>query len=199
MSAPGERPDLGALREEIWQELSRACTERTHPWRAATLATHSEQGPQARVVIVREVWPQKAELAIYTDTRAGKVQQLQQDPRACLVMWWPERGWQLRLQLKVQVHTDGLAVASRWARLRHHRAAQDYLSPLAPGQALNPPPSAHTAPPHAMAAHDRSHFGVLMGQVLSLDWLSLSEKGHQRAQFELGHEGQEGLQRWVQA
>jgi hypothetical protein len=165
----------------LWVELARAATVRGHPWRQATLATTCPRlGAQARTVVIREVDIDARELLVYTDTRSPKVAQLDQDPRAQIVCWSAALGWQLRLSCVVGCETEGLDVTSRWATLRHTRAAQDYLSPLAPGSVLGPGAVATMLP----AGELRGAFAVLRARVLEMDWLSLDPAGHQRAVFD---------------
>lgn len=172
---------LAARHAALWQELTRAATVRGHPWRQATLATTCPRlGAQARTVVIREVDVDARELLVYTDTRSPKVAQLDQDPRAQIVCWSAALGWQLRLSCVVGCESEGLDVTSRWARLRHTRAAQDYLSPLAPGSVLGP--AAAVATP--AAGEPRGAFAVLRARVLAMDWLSLDPTGHQRAVFD---------------
>ena len=74
------------------------------------------------------------------------------------------------------VQTSGLAVSSRWARLKLSPAAQDYLSPLPPGAPLT------AAPSRPQPDRDsRSHFAVVQAQVQAMDWLELRPGGHRRA------------------
>ncbi|MDZ7857067.1 pyridoxamine 5'-phosphate oxidase family protein [Sphaerotilus sp.] len=173
---------LSSRHAALWAELARAATVRGHPWRQVTLATTCPQlGPQARTVVIREVDLDARELLIYTDTRSPKVAQLDQDPRAQIVCWSAALGWQLRLRCVVGCETEGLDVTSRWATLRHTRAAQDYLSPLAPGSVLGSDGvMAAAAPP----GERRGAFAVLRARVLEMDWLSLDPAGHQRAVFD---------------
>lgn len=171
---------LPALGETLWDELARAVRTRGHPWRQAVLATTcAVRGAQARTVVLREVDPEARELLVYTDTRSPKVAQLDQDPRAQIVCWSPALGWQLRLGCEIACESEGLEVSSRWAMLRHTRAAQDYLSPLAPGS----PRAAEPAPGPAPAAV-RGAFAVLRARVLEMDWLALDPDGHRRAVFD---------------
>ncbi len=177
----------------LWTELERAVTERGHPWRQPVLATTCPlRGAQARTVVLREVDPATRTLLLYTDIRSPKVAQLDHDPRAQLVCWSPALGWQLRLSVDVRCETDGLDVTSRWARLRHTRAAQDYLSPLAPGS-VQPAPGTVTAPAEAVAV--RGAFAVLRAQVREMDWLVLDPQGHRRAMFDF-RDGQPAA-RWL--
>lgn len=139
-----------------------------------TLATCDEQGlPDARTVVLREVDAAQEELVFFTDARSPKVAQLRHRPDAVLVLWSAELGWQLRLRVDCEVHTSGLAVSSRWARLKSTPAAQDYLAPLPPGALMETP--------HTGLLEAREHFAVVHARVCEMDWLALSETGHRRA------------------
>ncbi|BDI03481.1 pyridoxamine 5'-phosphate oxidase family protein [Sphaerotilus microaerophilus] len=166
---------LDDIEEALWQELGHCVHERDHDWRRCVLASSGEQGADARLVVLREVDREARELMIYTDTRSPKVAQLQRDRRATLVCWSAALGWQLRLRGEVEVACDGLQVTSRWATIKHRPAAQDYLSPLAPG-------SEWVA--GGKVDHPREHFGVMTLQVQSVDWLEVHALGHRRAMFD---------------
>ena len=101
--------------------------------------------------------------------------QFQARPRATLVLWCAQLGWQLRLRLALEVETSGLAVSSRWARLKLTPAAQDYLSPLPPGTPLDQPLPERTS---------REHFAVVTGRIEAIDWLDLHADGQRRAAFD---------------
>jgi len=165
----------------LWAELVRAVGLREHPWRHPVLATTcATRGAQARTVVLREVDPVARALIAYTDIRTPKVAQLDRDPRAQIVCWSAALGWQLRLSCVVTSESDGLGVTSRWATLRHTHAAQDYLSPRAPGSALSAPGDDSEAGPGAV----RGTFTLLRARVLEMDWLSLERAGHRRAVFD---------------
>ena len=92
-------------------------------------------------------------------------------------------GWQLRLSVRLEIETSGLAASSRWARLQMSPAAQDYLAPRAPGTAITTPPERES----------RAHFAVVTARVRSMDWLALDRAaGHRRAVFD------DRGARWVQ-
>jgi len=176
--------DLGSIQKRIWAELGAAAHQRGHPWRTAVLATAGgPAGCDARTVVLREADPVARELVFFTDARSPKAAQLMQNPSGVMVMWSADLGWQLRLAVGLTLETSGLAVSSRWARLKMSPAAQDYLSPLAPGT-----PLAHPAPERGT----RDHFAVVTAQVQTTDWLSLDPSGHRRAIFDRAGA------RWVQ-
>lgn len=174
---------LAAVRTALWQELARAAHDKHHEWRTPVLATVDGDAADARTVVLREVDAESSALLIFSDARAAKLAQLQAHPVGTLVMWSRRLSWQLRLRVQLSAQTEGLAVASRWARLKLSAAAQDYLSPLAPGQAIAGPET-EAPPATALPAADRGHFALLQARVLSADWLELHAGGHRRARFD---------------
>lgn len=170
-----ERLDsLPAIEAALWREIAAAPADKHHPWRTAVLATTDGDLGDARMVVLRAVDAAKRRVTIYTDIRAGKVAQLTAHPVGTLVLWSPALCWQLRLRVQLQAHGDGLEVSSHWARLKLSPAADDYLSALAPGSALD----------SALGARaERAHFAVIVAEVLAVDWLELHAQGHRRARF----------------
>jgi hypothetical protein len=187
MPNPARLDSLAAIGSAVWDELARAADDRAHPWRMPVLATSGPEGlPDARMVVVREVDPARRLLTIFTDARASKVAHIAARPSGVLVHWSEPLAWQLRLRVRLDVHTDGLAVTSRWARVKVTPSAQDYLSPLAPGAPLE------GAPRPARHVEHREHFAVISAAVEAVDWLELHPEGHRRAVFD------DAGARWVQ-
>lgn len=168
---------LEAIEAAVWRELAAAAQDRGHAWRYMALATVDRDGVDARTVVLRETDARRRALVFYSDARAGKVEQLAAHPAATALLWSPALDWQLRLRLDVEVETDGLAVTTRWARVKMTPSARDYLSPLVPGAPLQ---AAGTPPPAAT----RECFAVLTARVRSLDWLELHAEGNRRARFD---------------
>ena len=185
---PERLKTLPEIEAALWQELLHATRDRHHEWRTLVLATaaldaQGAAGADARTVVLREVDADARQLRVYTDARARKVAQVAAHPAATLLMWSKRLGWQLRCRATCTVDDEGLAVSSRWASIKLSPAAQDYLSPLAPGSALD----AQTP-----AVAQRECFAVLTAQVTRIDWLELHRAGHRRAVFG------DGVARWVQ-
>ena len=176
---PTRLQSLQEIEAAVWNALGEAVRDKSHAWRTPVLATvdagDGEPAADARTVVLREVAAAERELVVYSDGRAGKVRQLRAHPLGTLVFWSRELGWQLRCRCTLTIEDDGLAVSSRWAGIKASPAAQDYLSPLAPGSDL-----AGEAPP---VGH-REYFSVISARVVSMDWLELDARGHRRARFE---------------
>ena len=171
---------LDGVQAAINQELAAATSHKGHPWRVGVLATTDGDVADARSVVLREWDETRRTLLIYTDARSPKVEQFSSHPMGTLVLWSEPMGWQLRLRVKLELQTAGLAVSSRWARLKMTPAAHDYLSPLPRGVALD---ATHPAPPTPVR-ESRSHFAVVKARVQATDWLELHADGHRRARFD---------------
>jgi len=173
---PATRLESLPLIETVcWQELAEAATDRQHEWRTMALATIDGTQAEVRSVVLRDVDIAKRRLVFFTDSRSQKVAQLRAQPRASLLLWSQRMSWQLRLRAHFVVEVDGLEVSSRWARLKLSPAAQDYLSPLAPGTPIER---------WEVNRSSREHFAVVTAQVVELDWLELHAEGHRRARFD---------------
>jgi pyridoxamine 5'-phosphate oxidase len=169
---------LMEIEAAAWHELARAAGDKSHPWRTPVLATiepgTGAPSAEARTVVLREVDATSHTLLFFSDSRAPKLRQLRAQPRGTLLFWSSALGWQLRCAVTLQAEDEGLGVSSRWTRIKLSPAAQDYLSPLPPGAALE---GAAPAPAR------RENFAVVTAAVQSIDWLELHPDGHRRAGF----------------
>ena len=182
-SAPGSAPrarlhSLAAIEAALWHELANAAHDPLHGWRRQVLATSSDDGDaaDARTLVLRELERDERTLLFYTDARSGKAHQVAARPLGTLVAWCPVLSWQLRLRVRLELQTAGLAVSSRWAKLALTPAARDYLGPAAPGTPVDPEAAAHEV--------GRTFFALLSAQVLAIDWLEIGEHAHRRAAFD---------------
>jgi hypothetical protein len=167
--------DLHEIESAVWRELEAAPARREHGWRVGVLATTDGTMGDARSVVLRDVDTGARTLIVYADSRSPKAAQIQAFPQGTLVLWSAELSWQLRLRVMLGLETTGLAVSSRWARLKMTPGAQDYLSPLPPGT-----PVARPAPERG----SREHFALLTARIAAIDWLELHADGHRRAMFD---------------
>ena len=81
-----------------------------HEPNAMTLATCDADGtPSARVVLLKGV--DSAGFVFYTNYLSQKARELEQNPRAALVFWWPELERQVRVEGQISKTTDAEADA----------------------------------------------------------------------------------------
>jgi pyridoxamine 5'-phosphate oxidase len=177
---PSKEPTAEAIRERIWQELTRCTVDRHHEWRTPVLATIGLDGtPQARAVVLRQASEATQSLIIFTDRRTPKVAELAAQPAGMLTFWSKRLGWQCRIALKVKVLVDGPEVDAAWERMSRSAAAKDYLAAKAPGSPIISDGSSEETNA-SLTAH---HLALLSGQISSIDWLELGQSAHRRIRF----------------
>jgi len=69
----------------LW--MDEAVSAREHEPNAATLATCAENHPSARIVLLKGI--EAGNLLFYTNYQSRKAKQLDANPRAAMVFWWP--------------------------------------------------------------------------------------------------------------
>jgi pyridoxamine 5'-phosphate oxidase len=177
---PSKEPTAEAIRERIWQELTRCTVDRHHEWRTPVLATIGLDGtPQARAVVLRQASKTTQSLIIFTDRRTPKVAELEVQPAGMLTFWSKRLAWQCRVALNFKVLVDGPEIDAAWQRMSRSAAAKDYLSVRVPGSALVRDDS-FVETNASLTAHQ---LAILTGQILSIDWLELGQSAHRRIKF----------------
>jgi pyridoxamine 5'-phosphate oxidase len=166
--------DLSTTLDQVWLRLGRGVVDRKSDARHLVFATTSPDGPEARVVVLRNAERVSASVSVYTDLRSAKVRELRQDPRATLLVWEQKA----RLQIRLRVHVDiksGEAVASNWQRVPDV-ARSVYGSEPAPGAPIDDPT-------YMTAQAKPEAFAVLLCHVREIETLHLGNDFHRRAKF----------------
>lgn len=180
-----------------WARLRAGVLGRHDPFHQGVLANATDEGPQARYVVLRAADAASGTLAFHTDARSPKYAALAADPRLAWVFFG--HGEQLRIEGRVRLHHDDDAARATWAAMRP-LARRTYAVPLPPGTAVDAPEDAGLpglgapADPAALEAA-RARFVLARVEATRLDWLSLAASGHRRARFERGPDGWQG--RWL--
>ncbi|MEO1643371.1 MAG: pyridoxamine 5'-phosphate oxidase family protein [Pseudomonadota bacterium] len=166
---------LKQIETDAWNLLGRAVVYKRSPMRWFTLATVSPKGqPEARTVVLREVSRESYRITLFTDRRAAKVAALRANPGAECHFFDSRKMLQFRLSGVATILTKG----TRWQTLFDkvpEYALGDYSALIAPGTAGG------MESDMALAAQ---YFTVVDISIHTMDWLSLSREGHQRAHFD---------------
>lgn len=160
-------------RTEIWTALAAAVTQPGNGWRTPALASCDADGlPRVRSLVLRDVDAASWRLSSYTDRRSPKVAQLLAQPRVELLFWCPQRRWQLRVEARASIETQGSRVEQIWDSLANTQQAGDYLTLNAPGDPVDADERWRQTSTPQLAIIDFS--------VQRFDWLCLSRQGHSR-------------------
>lgn len=169
-----EAERLNQIETDTWNALGRAVVDKKSPLRWFTLATVSPDGqPQARTVVLRAIDRATHTLTLYTDHRAAKTAALNANPNAECHFFDSRKMLQYRLSGTAEILTEG----PRWQSL-FNKLPECALSDYA---ALTPPGT--SGPGKVESGLAAQHFTVIDIAINTLDWLSLSREGHERARF----------------
>lgn len=179
---------LDTILATTWAQLVRGAERRAEPFHLGVLGTAGAEGPSLRTVVLRAAYPEQRVLLCHTDTRSGKLAEIRNDDRVAWLFYDANEKLQLRLRGKAAVRADDSLAQTQWQRTRPS-ARRCYLAIHGPGTTLATasagwsPPFDTRAPTLAESERGWAHFSVVACQVEVIDWLRLSARGHQRAQF----------------
>jgi pyridoxamine 5'-phosphate oxidase len=187
-------PSLADLEQTSWQQLAAVLDETNNApiapgFKTMVVASRSETGANARMVVLRKVDPIQKYIWFHTDVRAAKVMQFEAFPNATLLFWDEALRTQLRLTVETQLHMNDYVADEHWKTVGM-ASRKNYLSEVDPGsQQPSPYPG---FPPHLGAnlpspdesEAGRPNFAVIECRVLTMDYLRLSREGQLRAFFQ---------------
>ncbi|MEM1365817.1 MAG: pyridoxamine 5'-phosphate oxidase family protein [Pseudomonadota bacterium] len=176
---------LDGVLDGIWSTLTRARADAKHAWRYPAFCTINADGwPAARTVGLREVVQGDGRLAIHTDVRSAKIDELLAEPRCSLMFYNSRTQEQLRVTGFGVVRSAG-DTQKVWEQLparQHH----NYSVQPEPGSEIESWDSYAHGTDEAVFA---SHFRVIDVSIRQMDWIRLDRPvdgiGHKRASFYL--------------
>ena len=184
---PDHHNDLPATLKFAWQMLGRGVQDRRSAFHTPVLSTHSADGPQARVLVLRAFELATRSLTFHTDTRSAKLLDLAADPRVALTFYDAARKVQLRINGTCTVHAGNALSHQRWSASRP--SSLRCFAGAPPGRISAVPTSGLPVqlegrePELAELADAEQHFAVLTVAVQQLEWLHLHSRGQRRAAF----------------
>ncbi|MEO0498594.1 MAG: pyridoxamine 5'-phosphate oxidase family protein [Pseudomonadota bacterium] len=186
-------PNLVAVLAGIWATLERAKADAKHAWRYPAFCTMTADGwPTARTVGLREVLRDTGHLAIHTDVRSAKIEELLAEPKCSLMFYNARTQEQLRVAGAATIRASDEAVEV-WASLPVHQHHNYSVEP-APGTEISTWNGyTHGTDPATISGH----FRVIDIAVQHMDWIRLDRPvegiGHKRAAFDV----KAGRARWL--
>lgn len=169
-------PTLPPLAEEIFRRLKQAVTDLQNPWRLPVLSTIGPEGPDARVVVLREASDDGSEYVAYSDLRSAKVEQLRRQSGFALVFYDPVDLVQLRIRGLARIVSETGSESCRWLALSQNQR-KNYQSIRAPGE----PVGSANFGEELGDSSGLENFAVIFFHALEIDWLWLARTGHRRA------------------
>ena len=169
--------------EEIFQsvkhELHRGALDAKHPFRFVTLATKSENGVDARYVVVRSI-DEELNIFFFTDGRTSKVKQLVSFPDMALLFYHPAKRTQIKILGKALIHSNDEFKAKFWSKIQVE-GQKAYNQILVPGSAIQDPSEAFAWNEPLTV----TNFTLIQVKPIEIDALQLKGNEHLRVLFKL--------------
>lgn len=188
-SEPDHYNCLDAVKREAFALLGRGASDRRSALHTPVLVTHGSDGfPAARTVVLRGVDPNLRTIAIHSDYRAGKVTDITGNNRAAVVFYDPRKKIQIRSTGHCRIHHLDDVARNAWRKVPT-LSRRCYLADP-PGSIAEKPSSGFPselekqAPALEQSEMGFKNFVVIRFELLALEWLYLSARGHRRAKIE---------------
>lgn len=180
--------DLEWVLEQCWSSFRAGAEGAICPWRLPIVGTGCSEGAELRTVVLREADTDSRTLTFHTDARAQKVTELEKSGRAAWLFFDPQIGVQIRAQSHVTLHHNDDLARRLWEDVPRD-ARGNYSSRQSPGEPLDSRIATTLCGEEAFF-----NFLVVQCEVVFLDWLQISNDGHQRAQFRWNGKAWNGVQ-----
>jgi pyridoxamine 5'-phosphate oxidase len=177
-SLPSFYNDLAASLDMAWLLWGRGTADRHSGFHTPVVTSVDQDGnPQARTMILRAVDREARTMRFHTDVRSAKMLHWKFKSRVCVLGYDASKKIQLRVDGRVNLHTDDAVAEKAWRSSRPESRAA-YGVKNAPGHAVGAPSDAPQS-----NEQGRENFAVAMVEVESLEWTYLSAEGNRRAIF----------------
>jgi pyridoxamine 5'-phosphate oxidase len=180
--------DLELSFAQAWQLWVRGGKDRKSPFHTPVVATLGADGPEVRVMVLRQADKEMRMLRFHTDIRSGKIAELAAHSAISILGYDSGSRIQLRVRGTGRIERDTLNTDLAWERTSLS-SRKCYLAHEFPGAHVAEP-SSGLAPiwtvrdPTPEESHaGRPQFAILMVDVVEIEWVFLASPGHRRAQF----------------
>ena len=174
--------NLDGFLDHAWKLVVRGAADRRSPFHVPTLVTLGIDGaPRARSVVLRKA--AATSLRFHSDARAGKIAEVQAEPRVAVHFYAKEQKLQVRATGAASVHCGDDPIAREaWAETRSfsrtcYRVTPPAGSPITAGGAYDQPGGGDDG---------RDNFAVIECAIDGYEVLYLAAAGHRRARLRQG-------------
>jgi pyridoxine/pyridoxamine 5'-phosphate oxidase len=179
---------LETILEQCWTAFRTGANKADSPWRLPIVGTAGASGAELRTVVLRAADENTRSLVFHTDARSQKAKELEKSGQAAWLFFNPQSGVQIRAQTHVTLLQHNDTARKLWEQVPAEAQA-NYSSALTPGEPVKDQPL-------RLLNDDETfqNFMVVQCKIDFLDWLQISEDGHQRAQFNWDGHAWNGVQ-----
>ena len=160
---------------KIFEQLTEASRQKTHPFRLCTLGTVGlDRMARLRTVVLREVLPDR-DLLFFTDRRSKKVTHLKENNLAGMLFYDPKNKVQVKIEGAAQIIREGEDLRTYWDQIAEENR-KDYTS-------SNPPGSIVGHPDEVEYLKDKDYFCAIRITPYRIEYLELQPVSHIKVRY----------------
>ena len=180
--------------ESIFNMINRGVRDGKDDFHTMVFSNLRHDKVESRCVILRDFNKANKTLVFNSDVRSPKVSAIQKNPDTQCLFYHFKDKTQLRISTYSTVHINDDIHSKFWDKTAIS-SRKCYLTKYAPSQTIEimddglPDHLLGKIPTREESEAGKINFAVIMNKILSIDWLYLSSKGHQRARYDFSGRG----------
>ena len=186
--------------ESIFNMINRGVKEGKDDFHTMIFSNLQDNKVESRCVILRDFNKETKTLIFNTDVRSPKVEAIKLHPETNCLFYNFKDKTQLRISTYSTVHINDDVFDNSWKKTAIS-SRKCYLTKYAPSELIESMDDG--IPEHLFAKipsleeseSGKVNFAVISNKIISIDWLYLSSKGHQRARYDFSK--QEVKKSWL--
>ena len=175
--------------ESIFNMINRGVGEGKDDFHTMVFSNLQDNKVESRCVILRNFNKETKTLFFNTDVRSPKVEAIKRYPDTSCLFYHFKDKTQLRISTYSTVHVNDSVHENSWKNTAIS-SRKCYLTKYRPSSLIESMDDG--IPDHLLAKiptleeseFGKMNFAVIMNKIVSIDWLYLSSKGHQRARYD---------------
>ncbi len=185
-----ENLTLSEVLQASFQHLDDAVHNRKSPMRCPIVATIGDNGPNQRIMVLREFDQDSRVLRFHTDFRSPKVAELEQNDKISILAYDPEKRVQLKIYGTAKIYNEGDKATEAWIQT-DTMGRRCYLCEPGSGAKSSVPDSGISKdiqsrrPTIEETEAGRKNFAILLANFHQIEWMYLNSQGNRGASFHL--------------
>ena len=161
--------------KKIFEQLTAATREKTHPFRLCTLGTVGlDRMARLRTVVLRDVLPDK-DLLFFTDRRSKKVTHIKENNMVGMLFYDPKTKVQVKVEGAAQIIREEEELRTYWGGVGKENR-KDYTSTIAPGSVVSHPDEVEYL-------KDEDYFCAILVTPYRIEYLQLQAVNHIKIRY----------------
>ena len=189
---PDHYDNIDRIYELIWKLLDLGKRDTNSPFHQAYLATHNENFPSIRTIVLRNVNLKDKALSFHTDYRSNKINEIVKNDKISILFYDHDKKIQIKCSGKALINNKNENSNESWVNTMPF-SKKCYIVDKPPGSLSDQPTSGFKKeyeidmPDEEILNYGYENFTLVKMEILEIEWLYLYRYGHRRAKFSINN------------